>query len=307
MCYTLGEDIFLCNGGIFVCGFFAMSGYLNFNSYQQTPSPLLFAKKRFRRIYPAYSLTIILCTLMGAFISTLPFTDYFADFTTWRYLLYNLIFLNYMQPTLPQVFDTNALTVVNASLWTMKIEVLFYLTVPLVHWLIRQYGSTKILLTIILFSLLYNYATYIAFAQTNNPIYYTMNHQLPGELVYFYTPVLMLQHMEWVRRHGRVLLLAASVLIVPFFFDNSLDWLHPISIPVFVVTFAYECKWLLPTARWIDFSYEFYLFRFPVLQTIIFLGWATTLPEVALIALPLIFAIAIPLHYLSKQISDAMN
>jgi peptidoglycan/LPS O-acetylase OafA/YrhL len=189
----------------------------------------------------------------------------------------------------------------------MKVEVLFYISVPIVYWMIHKYGKNKVLISIIIFSLLYNYATRIAGILTEDSMFYTLNHQLPGELAYFYLPVLMLQHHQWVKRNGKALMWISFLMLIPFFFDARYDFLHPLCVPVFIVTFAYECKWLLFTKKWKDFSYEFYLFRFPIIQTVIFLGWGTTRWSIALIALLLIFIIAIPLHYLCKKISDLIG
>ena len=304
LCVCTGREIFLCNGIIFVFGFFAMSGFLNFNSYRRTPSPKAFAKKRFRRIYPAYALAVVFCFLVGACFTSLPLKDFLLHKEAWRYLFFNLIFLNYQQPTLPGLFEGNAMAAVNSSLWTMKVEVLFYLSVPVVHWLTERFGHNKTLISIIIASLAYNYLTEWAYLATGNPFYSTLNHQIIGNLAVFYTPVLMLYHMEWVRRHGQMLMWCALALLVPFFFRYEFHYLLPIVLPVLVVTFAYECRWLLFTADWKDFSYEFYLFRFPVLQVLASLGLGMPLTLTALLALLLICLLAVPAHYLSKAIAD---
>ena len=48
-----------------------------------------------------------------------------------RYLGWNLAFLNFMEPALPGVFEANRFTEINGALWTLKIEVMFYLVLPL--------------------------------------------------------------------------------------------------------------------------------------------------------------------------------
>lgn len=304
LCATMGKDVFLGHGLVFVCGFFAMSGFLNFNSYRQKPCPKIFSMKRFKRIYPAYGLTVIICLLAGASLSCLSAKEFFVQPETWKYLFFNLLFLNYQQATLPGVFEGNPMPFVNASLWTMKVEVLFYISVPIVHWLIGKFGKHKVLLSIICISLIYNYGTSIAYQQTGNQLFYTLNHQLPGELSYFYIPVLMHYHFDWVRKHGKLLMWASASFFALAWIDERFIFLLPLCLPVLVITFAYECTWLLPTAHWKDVSYEFYLLRFPILQTIIFLGLGTSLWQTALIALPLTFMLAIPLHYLSKAMAN---
>jgi len=307
LCVCMGREIFLANGVVFVFGFFAMSGFLNFNSYRRNPDPRTFAKKRFKRIYPAYALAVVCCFLMGAALTTLPLSNFLQRAETWRYLFFNLLFLNYQQPSLPGLFEDNAMTAVNSSLWTMKVEVLFYISVPIVHWLMQRYGRNRVVLGIVVASLAYNYLTEWAFLTTGNALYNTLNHQIPGQLSVFYTPVLMLLHMEWVRRHGLLLLLTAAALLVPYCMSRDFHYLLPLAIPVLVVTFAYECRPLLFTSGWKDFSYEFYLFRFPVLQVLASLGLGLSLGLTAGLALLLIFALAIPAHYLSKALADTIH
>lgn len=71
------------------------------------------------------------------FVSSLTLSEYFGK--DWlRYLLSNLAFSNFMQPTLPGVFEGNHIDVVNGSLWTIKIELMCYIALPLLLFLCRK-------------------------------------------------------------------------------------------------------------------------------------------------------------------------
>ena len=135
LCYSTGRPIFLCYGGVFVQGFFVISGFLTMNSYVRKDDWRDFALRRMRRILPGYVTAVLLCFLVGIVFTTLPLSEFFSNIATWRYLCANLVFMNFLQPTLPGVFDDHAMQAINSSLWTMKIEVLFYLSVPFVTWL----------------------------------------------------------------------------------------------------------------------------------------------------------------------------
>jgi peptidoglycan/LPS O-acetylase OafA/YrhL len=121
-----------------VGGFFALSGFLVYGSYLRAPSLKTFIANRARRILPAYSFIILLCAFGLVGLSTLPAAEYFTSWHWWRYLLSNLTFLNFLCPDLPGVFSGNEMTAVNGSLWTLKVEWMLYLTVPLVAWLIAK-------------------------------------------------------------------------------------------------------------------------------------------------------------------------
>ncbi len=303
LCITRGEDIFLCNSAIFVAGFFAMSGFLNFNSYQNLPDVKRFVMKRIQRIYPPYAIAVFGAFIASLFLTVLPLETFLKQSETWSYLWANLLFLNFLQPTLPGMFEENVMPFINSSLWTMKIEVLFYISLPMVHWAMKRWGTNRTLLSIILLSLSYYYATLFAYLYTENPLFSTLNYQFPGELCFFYIPVLMLNNWTWVKKHLNALLGTSAALLLLYCADWHFQFLLPLFLPVLVITFGYGCKWLLRTAVWKDFSYEFYLFHFPLLQ-ILFMAKGTGLPTVSafFVILPVIFIIAIAVHYLCRYV-----
>ena len=206
LCFTTGNPIFLVNGGFFVTGFFIISGFLTFNNYIKTPDVRVFTLKRVRRICPAYMLAVLSCFVLGMVLTTHSLGDFLSNPQTWKYLGANICFLNYLQPTLPGVFEQNVLHAMNASLWTMKVEIMFYVTVPVVHWLIRRFGKNKVLLVIVSLSILYNVVTAELYAYTGNPLFSSLNHQIFGVLSFFYAPVLILVNREWITKHLRPLL-----------------------------------------------------------------------------------------------------
>ena len=113
-----------------VGGFFALSGFFAFRSFRRTSSGGAYLKARIRRLYPPYAGIIVFCALLMVLLSDYSVGIYFTDAGFWKYLVANLCFLNYLQPTLPGVFDGWSVPVINGSLWFMKIEIVFTLSVP---------------------------------------------------------------------------------------------------------------------------------------------------------------------------------
>ena len=130
-----------------VKSFFVVSGFLIFMSYERSSSLATYARKRMRRIYPAYFTVVMLCAVGLVGVSSQGAADYFS--LAWgRYVLANLVFLNFLQPGLPGVFTDNAITAVNGALWTLKIEVMFYFSVPLWVFLLRRLSPLPVLLLV---------------------------------------------------------------------------------------------------------------------------------------------------------------
>ena len=120
-----------------VTAFFIISGFLITSSYIRTKSIKSYFKKRAQRLLPAYIFVIITCTLLLSFVSRSSLIDYFSNIQLYKYFLANISFLNFIEPCLPGVFLHDKLTCdVNGALWTIKIEVGFYLLIPiLINWI----------------------------------------------------------------------------------------------------------------------------------------------------------------------------
>jgi peptidoglycan/LPS O-acetylase OafA/YrhL len=115
---------------IAIQGFFIVSGALVAGSLMRSQNLADYAGKRVRRLYPAYAVVILIpaliSLLMGGSIGGVA-----------EYVGANLVFLNFLSPDLPGLFEGNRFTEVNGALWTLKIEVLFYLILPIIGGLLR--------------------------------------------------------------------------------------------------------------------------------------------------------------------------
>lgn len=118
-------------GSLAVDGFFVTSGFLVAGSWLRRRRLWPFLRARALRILPAYALVLFLTTLLiGPALTQLPLGEYFRNAATWRYLLMNLGFIHVWE--LPGVFiDNPHPSLVNGSLWTMRIEVTAYLILGL--------------------------------------------------------------------------------------------------------------------------------------------------------------------------------
>lgn len=169
---------------IAVEAFFIVSGFLIFMSYERSSSLSSYIEKRARRILPAYIVVVILCALGFVFISTLSYGEYFSS--DWiRYIVANLSFLNFIQHSLPGVFEGNKFNAVNGALWTLKIEVMFYLSVPLFVYLFRRFSCLPIIAFFYISSLVYVFTLSLLEERSGNGLYTILSRQLPGQLSYF--------------------------------------------------------------------------------------------------------------------------
>jgi peptidoglycan/LPS O-acetylase OafA/YrhL len=252
-----------------VGAFFALSGFLIFGSYvnyaEQDGGLRKFVKKRARRLLPAYFFVVLLCAFGLFFVSSCNFCEYFLSSNFWKYLVANLTMLNFLEPSLPGVFDGYP---VNGSLWTMKIECMCYATVPLVYALLRRYRKHLwiVFAGIGVFSVLYRVVFYELYVRTDNELYNIFSRQMMGQMIFFYTgAAIRLSLTEFVKyKH----VAAAVSLLMLFIFNDSTYFmltLAPIAASVVTLYFSF----LLPTVKWgmklPPISYSIYLFHFPVI------------------------------------------
>ncbi|MBI4819780.1 MAG: acyltransferase [Deltaproteobacteria bacterium] len=251
-----------------VKGFFTISGYLVAQSYVAAGSVRRYAEKRIRRIYPAYFGVVIFCFVAGALTSTLPPSEFLSNPAAWKYLAANLAFLNFLQPTLPGVFALNPVQMINGSLWTIKVEVGLYCSVPFVVAAFRRLGPLKC--TAGLYAASVGWVLVFRSLESTYPrLAPALAHQLPAQLSYFVLGILVAEAALPKRVLAPIAICSSvalaglsgslfSPVIEPICFASTVLWIALIpKLP----------KWKLP-----DVSYGLYLFHFPTIQLLLALG-----------------------------------
>ncbi len=272
------------NPNVAVHSFFIVSGFLIFMSYERSSTVKSYFIKRFKRIAPGYITVIVLAFLLLSFLSTLPLKSYFSSLESWQYLFINLSTLGFAHGSLPGVFTENPITAVNGPLWTIKVEVMFYLSIPLIALLYPKLGKTKTLIAIFLLSVLYFYSMETLYSQTHNPLYGILIHQLPGQMMFFSAGALLYYHHDlFLKYKHQIFILAVIIYLVTK--EVSVYPLYALSLSVMVVYLATGIRYLGHIAKYGDLSYGIYIWHFPLIQTFIALHFFDTNPWLAFLAL----------------------
>lgn len=110
-------------------GFFIISGFLIFQSFERSNNIFDFMWKRILRIFPGLLVISVLSIfVVGPIISKLSLLNYFSNKNTYLVLFESIdLFFERNLHTLPGVFDKNIYSPeINGSLWTISYEFLFY-------------------------------------------------------------------------------------------------------------------------------------------------------------------------------------
>lgn len=246
-----------------VFSFFIVSGFLIARSYERSSSLKSYAKKRFNRIVPAYLLVVFLSAILLSLVSTLSFSEYFSNTQVYKYLFWNSLFLNFKAPWLPGVFGNQA---VNGALWTLKIEMCFYIAVPLMFLLFGKNNKYRTISLIVLYFLSLVYLNY--FEMTGRA---ALSRQLPGSLCYFIGGMLLYFHFEKFIKHKHILFIIAIITVwIDLIFKIKL--FSPIMISIIVMYIAYSFSFLNNFGKYGDFTYGIYIFHFPIIRVFATLG-----------------------------------
>ena len=285
---------------IAVKSFFVVSGFLIFMSYENSGSVSAYFGKRLRRIYPAYVFVILASIVLGSVFSSYGASDYWS-LPVLKYLAANLLFLNFLQPNLPGLFQDNLLQAVNGALWTLKIEVMFYLLVPLAVMAFGRLGRLPVLLLLYVGSVIYSAAMGALAAQSGSGLYLELQRQFPGQLSFFVAGAAGYYYFRYLSRYALPLMIVA---VAAFLLRDGLPWVlfQPLALGVVVIYIACFFPHLGNFGKYGDFSYGIYIVHFPILQLLIAYGYFRASPWLALLsATILIMAAAILLWYLIEK------
>ncbi len=241
--------------------FFVVSGYLIAMSYARGSDLINFYIRRVFRIYPLYLVIIIVqAIIMLMFLGNV--SDHIGG-AAW-YLGMNAIFANFMAYDIGGLLSDFHNKGINASLWTLKIEMGFYLIVPAVWLLLRRTGLFMIIAIFAVSSAYHFYFEDIGRM--------TLAKQLPGQMRFFIVGIAFYKYHDLIKINTKVAIALSLVLFVACTMLRYEMWFDVI-YPVLIGALVYLTAMRLPAYPLsFDFSYGIYLLHAPIIQISILLG-----------------------------------
>ncbi len=290
-CIVAGHPLFFpVKGHAIVSVFFVLSGMLTYESFSARPDARAFYKRRIVKLYPAYAITILLCALLLPMIFGLNLGEFFTAPETWKHLGANLTFLNFLAPRLAGIFDSNLITTINSSLWTMKVEVMFYAVFPLLFMLMRKFRPVAVMLILYMLSVAYNIYFTSMYQATEIEKFDVIRRQLPGQMMYFVAGMMVVGWRARLLRHKYTALAAGLAVWALCAMRPQFRPVEPLAIAAVVTVAGYGFRKISALSVKIpNLTYEIFLLHFPVMQTLIALG----MPQSAGFAAYFITALAV--------------
>lgn len=277
-----GNQCILGLCGVFV--FFAISGFLVTQSFEETGSAPRYLAKRALRIFPGLCGALLLSAfVLAPLVTTLPLGDYLKRPEPYRYVLDNLLLSTRIHELPHVMFVNNPVGLeINGSLWTLRFEFEMYL-------LVMGLGLLRLLKLPVCLALVALGMACIRFPGALGGLGGW------GWLLAFFAIGMALYRLRgtWVF-NGKLALLALAGLIA--------------SVPLrqFILFFplfgCYLALWLalnprlpiIPAARFGDLSYGLYIYGWPAEQAAVWLlGGHAPWWQVFLLGLPIAGVLAL--------------
>lgn len=252
-----------------VKGFFVISGYLIFQSFQRSESVTNYMWKRILRLFPALIVVLLLTVLLVPLVyeSNIPILKN-REFLT--YFPNNLI-LYRNQYHIAGVFESNPYkSSINGSIWTIAYEFTMYLLLALLFVFKKKELFLKWTL-ILLFSLLV--VANIYFYEDFEKINFILNGLNLIDLSCFFIggSLLSIFKIENFRNKKLMLLMTLGALILSIYFDFYNFSKHIILPFLFLLIGLIPVKYVYDVGNKIgDLSYGIYLYGFPIQQTLMY-------------------------------------
>lgn len=257
-------------------GFFVISGALVYGSLTRSKGLADYAGKRLRRLYPAYFVVVLVPALVALALAPEAIRSVGA------YVGANLIFLNFLAPDLPGFFGNQRFTAVNGALWTLKIEVLFYLVLPVLGWMLALVRRWK---WVLLGAIYVAAEAWRAYWLAGDGMYDSaIARQLPGQMSFFVAGVTLWLMWDGLKPVPWILFWVGAAIVALTFWSDLFIMLRAIGLGLAIASLALGRGPQVNAARHGDVSYGLYIVHFPVLQTLIAAGVFAFHPALGLAA-----------------------
>lgn len=254
--------------------FFIISGFWVTSSYLSSPNIKTYILKRLKKIFPLYLTVVIGFAIFLVFVSTLNIKEYFINRDFLKYIIANICTLNFIHPSLPGVFNGAP---VNGSLWTIKIELGFYIILPLIIYLClsnnNETGSKGRWLVVlaVIFVLSISYSEIMPIITNKYNLPSSLSNQLPAYMSYFVCGIAFYFFFEVLEPLLNKLIFITLPLLIICIILRNIDYLaifEPIVLSITIMWFSFKVKFLFRFSKIRDISYPLYLIHYPIIMLI---------------------------------------
>jgi peptidoglycan/LPS O-acetylase OafA/YrhL len=258
----------LCFSYIGVSGFFVISGYLVFQSFERSHNAVEYYVKRLLRLYPGLFVMLILTAGVLVPIVYQGNTPLLENTSYMTYIPNNLKLYG-IQYNISGVFENNPYkSAINVSLWTLAIEFNLYVLLSFLFIIKKHKKLLRIILSIVCAILMCgNILLYDKVAALS----FTGKVMLEFGCFFFVGSLVAAFSLESILKRKVILILSVLALIVSLYF-NVFSVTKCFTLPLIILPAGLmPIRYISKIGSYIgDLSYGIYIYGCPVQQTIMY-------------------------------------
>lgn len=263
--------------------FFFISGYLISKSYEKNSKLSEYSQNRMLRLYPGLIICVTFSFLLIALSGYMFSVD--AGVLDWGILyIAKTTFVQFYNPDFMRAYGDGVL---NGSLWTITVELQFYVLTPIIYSIFRlksaQNSNKLILFLIVVFFAINRFYAYIPVQYHGEVIYKLLRVSFLPWFYMFLVGIFVQKNFDFFYKHlaGKFYIVfpvycligyLAVMLEVPL--GNNLNPLVFLFLVITVFSFAYSFVTLgKKLLQGNDISYGAYIYHMPVINFLIYSGY----------------------------------
>ena len=289
-------DWFLFNFTVLFPGvpiFFFISGFLISKSYENSLNIINYAQNRILRIYPGLivcvSVSILSVWLLGYFKTT---DASLMDVLVW--LLAQISIVQCYNPSFMRAYGVGTL---DGSLWTIGVELQFYVLVPILYTLFNLKNGKRrnvLLITLIALFMIFNRLFIgLEVRYSSNILYKLIGISFIPWFYMFLTGVFIQRNYDVLgkylenKAHFTIIVYSSLALLLYKVFHFSLSngispWIFMLLAPT-IFSIAFSKRGLsTKLLKKNDVSYGIYIYHMPIVNALLYLGISKTIQSLAL-------------------------
>jgi peptidoglycan/LPS O-acetylase OafA/YrhL len=257
--------------------FFTISGFLILGSYDRNKNLKTYFYNRCLRIFPALWVCFIITLIILLGFKVIDLKNIFSG-TIINWIIAQLTFFQFWTP---DIFRKWGVGTPNGSLWTIPVELQFYIVLPLIVILSKRKYLTLIFLTLSIVSVILNANSTALWGSEE-----TILHKLAGVSIipYLYSFLIgcMLYH-KWDTFRGYIenrglIWMGIFFLVVflcgkPSYFPKGVEILSNVVLSILTISLAFTFPKCSRILKYNDISYGMYIYHMLVINVVVTLGY----------------------------------
>jgi peptidoglycan/LPS O-acetylase OafA/YrhL len=268
--------------------FFTISGFLIAMSFDKNNDIKKYIRNRFLRIYPALWACAVFTLITLLVFNAISLYQLFSkDITLW-FFAHITIFQYYT----PDVLRDWGVSAPNGSLWTIPVEIEFYVIIPLIFLFLKKIPAIPKLIVLFICSYIINVCISPFYNSTGETIFiklievsifpHLFNFLFGSVMYYFWDNIkkyIENKALIWLFVYIGYIILFEFILKVysPSYYPNPFGLISTMLLSIMVISLAFTGKGIAnKLLKGMDISYGIYIYHMPVLNIFVNLKNYTT-------------------------------